>query len=54
PGDAGELTGSITDLARDGNARSDLSQAGIKRAALFTWEQTAANTAAVYSAALEA
>ena len=54
PGDAGELTGSITDLARDGNARSDLSQAGIKRAALFTWEQTAANTAAVYSEALEA
>ena len=53
PGDAGELTGSITDLARDDAARGQLSQAGISRAGLFTWQRTAANTAAVYRAALE-
>ena len=54
PGDAGELTASITELARDDAARSELSAAGIERAALFTWERTASNTAEVYRRALEA
>ena len=53
PGDAGELTASITELARDDAARSELSAAGIERAALFTWERTASNTAEVYRRALE-
>jgi glycosyltransferase involved in cell wall biosynthesis len=53
PGSADELTQAMTSLAGDDAARRELSAAGVLRAGQFTWERTAANTAAVYRATLE-
>ncbi|CAB4973406.1 MAG: glycosyltransferase [Actinobacteria bacterium] len=53
PGSTDELTQAMTNLVGDDVARSELSAAGIDRARQFTWERTAANTAAVYRATLE-
>ena len=53
PGSTDELTHAMTSLAADAAARRELSAAGIERAGQFTWERTAANTAAVYRATLE-
>lgn len=54
PGDAGALTGILRDLLSDDLARSELVARGLKRAAFFTWERTAQQTAEVYRAAAPA
>lgn len=50
PGNAEALTGILADLLSDDQARSELVARGLKRAAFFTWERTAQQTAEVYRA----
>lgn len=51
PGSVGELTQNILGLLQDENARRELSTAGQRRAAKFSWERTARETLQVYVAA---
>jgi glycosyltransferase involved in cell wall biosynthesis len=48
PEDADDIAAVVGSLLRDPEAREALSQRGIERAAEFTWERTARETAAVY------
>ena len=48
PGDDAALAGHLLRLAGDAELRHSLGTAGVKRAAEFTWQAAASNTAAVY------
>ena len=48
PGDVDGLTAALTALLRDGDARRQLAQQGLQRAACFTWDATVEGTLAVY------
>lgn len=48
PGDAADLSRKLNELLKDEALRSKLGEAGGRRAAEFTWEKSAAATAAVY------
>lgn len=52
PTDAGALTANLLELLTDVNARASLAEAGLRRAAEFTWERTAQMTREVYHNAL--
>lgn len=52
PRDVAAWTDAIRQLAEDGELRARLSEAGRRRASLFTWEATAAATVAAYEKAL--
>jgi alpha-1,3-rhamnosyl/mannosyltransferase len=52
PADTHELARRIVELLRDEGARRKLSEAGLRRAAGFSWEQTARLTREVYGEAL--
>ena len=52
PGDDAALAAAIAKLATDPAARQDAAARGLARAAAFTWERCAAETAAAYSRAL--
>jgi glycosyltransferase involved in cell wall biosynthesis len=52
-GDVGALTDALDELVRDGAHRTRLAEAGLARAATFTWEHSAAMHAAAYADALE-
>lgn len=46
------LAGAMRALVEDGNLRASLREAGLARAAIFTWKRTAEMTLAVYESAL--
>ncbi|HEX8072003.1 MAG TPA: glycosyltransferase family 1 protein [Pyrinomonadaceae bacterium] len=48
PTDVEELTAALVELLTDEGARAQMSEAGLRRAAEYTWERTAAATLAVY------
>lgn len=48
PNDSHALAGAIAEILTDPNMREKLSAAGLKRAAQFTWEETARQTMEVY------
>jgi glycosyltransferase involved in cell wall biosynthesis len=52
PGDDRQLAQALLDLLRDPARRRQLSEAGLQRAAAFTWDRTAAETLTVYRQAL--
>jgi glycosyltransferase involved in cell wall biosynthesis len=52
PGDAPALAATLAAMVDDPSLREDLSGRGLKRAADFTWEKTAAATVAVYQEAI--
>jgi glycosyltransferase involved in cell wall biosynthesis len=52
PRNADDLAQKIIELLDDENARHELSLAGQRRAAEFSWEQTAQQTLRVYQEAL--
>ena len=52
-GDAEDLAGVLRELLGDDEQRIDLCQAGIERAAKFTWEESARQTAAIYASLLK-
>jgi glycosyltransferase involved in cell wall biosynthesis len=52
PKNVGDLTGNILELLDNENARRELSAAGQRRAAEFSWEKTARLTFSVYEEAL--
>jgi glycosyltransferase involved in cell wall biosynthesis len=52
PGRIVELSGVITDLIRDSQARIELRESGMRRASEFTWPRAARQTADVYREAL--
>jgi glycosyltransferase involved in cell wall biosynthesis len=52
PTDARELARALAELLRDAGARLSLAEAGLARAARYTWERTAQLTRAVYDEAL--
>jgi glycosyltransferase involved in cell wall biosynthesis len=54
PDDAQELAGAIVSILVDQDLARDLSQRGARRAAGFSWERAARETAAVYRAVLDA
>jgi glycosyltransferase involved in cell wall biosynthesis len=54
PSDARELTAALVELLTDSGARAHFSEAGLQRAAEFTWERTARMTLEVYREALGA
>lgn len=51
PLDVGDMTAALTDLLRDAGLRKELTSAGRRRAASFTWERTARETAESYERA---
>ena len=51
-GDVGALTAALDELLRSASRRAAMAQAGIERAATFTWERSAALHRAAYEAAL--
>jgi len=53
PHDAQELATAIHQLWTDAELRHQLSQAGLKHAAAFTWQRTAQRTIAVYRKILD-
>ncbi|MBI1352137.1 MAG: glycosyltransferase [Actinomycetales bacterium] len=53
PGNAEELAVTMEKLLGDEKLRDDHRQAGIERAALFTWQKSALETAGVYRATLQ-
>jgi glycosyltransferase involved in cell wall biosynthesis len=53
PGNAHELAAAMSLLLADADLRQEHREAGIERAALFTWRKSAEETAAVYRAALD-
>jgi glycosyltransferase involved in cell wall biosynthesis len=53
PGDDAALAAAIAKLATDPAARQDAAARGLARAAAFTWERCASETAAAYSRALD-
>ena len=48
PSDPGDLERRLSALLADGARRADLARRGLAHAATFSWERTAAQTAAVY------
>lgn len=52
PGDTGGMAGSLRKILGDKEEHRRLAGAGLKRAALFTWERTARGTAEAYRLAL--
>jgi alpha-1,3-rhamnosyl/mannosyltransferase len=48
PGDAGELAQAMAALSVDRELADQLREKGFQRAALFSWQKTAAQTIAVY------
>ncbi|HVG29038.1 MAG TPA: glycosyltransferase family 1 protein [Pyrinomonadaceae bacterium] len=52
PTDAEELARALAELLGDAGARASLAEAGLSRAARYTWERTAVLTRAVYDEAL--
>ena len=52
PGDAHELAERLSQVLDDGNLRDQLSERGLARAQLFTWDKTAEQTVRVYQEAI--
>jgi glycosyltransferase involved in cell wall biosynthesis len=53
PSDTSELACALVELLDDEDARRELSRAGLRRAAEFSWERTARSTLEVYAEALK-
>jgi alpha-1,3-rhamnosyl/mannosyltransferase len=53
PRDAGQLARALLELLDDGAARRALSEAGLRRAAHFSWQRTARTTLDVYAEAIK-
>ena len=53
PRDAGQLTRALLELLDDAGARRALSEAGLRRAAQFSWDRTARQTLEVYAEAMK-